>query len=294
MNIGAKPNRINQVYRISWTFNKQDVFVQTDEEFSDFHVEIKSNLERLFPGASFIFSLERGLANGRLHYQGHIKLKTKLRPHEFALRCRDILPGIHASADSTIGSTQAEFYSFDRNKPGYISGPYMDKEFQLPYDGKDLIKEEQFYPWQNDVKRYMLGPIHPDKIFWVCQEAGGCGKSAFCKFMSFHYKYLKLQVAKASDLKNLVYKSKKSRVYMVDITRTISRQDSMDDLYCAIEDLKNGHVVNTKYETGECMFEKPHVVVFSNQMPDLSKLSAYKWEVYRVSNTRELVVVNLN
>lgn len=290
---GTQHRYVNAVYRLSWTFNKQDNFAQSDGEFGEFHTEIKYHLGRVFIGSSFIFSLERGSNAGRLHYQGHIKLKTKLRPTEFASKCRDFLPGVHVSADSTIGSTQAEFYCFEVGKAGYVSGPYMDKDYKLPYDGSDLISFDTFYSWQLDIFNMLNGPIDRDKIVWVCNERGGCGKSEFCKYMYFHFKIPKLQVAKASDLKNLVYKMADSATYLVDITRTISAQDSMDDMYCALEDLKNGFVVNTKYETGMKCFARPHVVVFSNQMPDLTKLSGYKWSVFRVTDTKTLIAIPL-
>ena len=43
--------------------------------------------------------------------------------------------------------------------------------------------------------------------------------------------------------------------------------------YGALEQLKNGLVYNTKYESGMRMFATPHVLVFSNFEPDRSKIT---------------------
>ena len=51
-------------------------------------------------------------------------------------------------------------------------------------------------------------------------------------------------------------------------------RDSHDYVnYGALEQLKNGLVYNTKYESGMRMFDTPHVVVFSNFPPDETKIS---------------------
>jgi len=48
----------------------------------------------------------------------------------------------------------------------------------------------------------------------------------------------------------------------------------MLDMYSAIEEVKTGYIVNTKYETGVKLFDRPHVIVFSNYLPDGARLSS--------------------
>jgi hypothetical protein len=263
-----------------------------EDGFKELHVGIKAFIERNCPGAKYIFSLERCPTSNRLHYQGHIKLATKVRPVQFAALIRPCMPGVHVSADSTIGSRNAEFYCFDINKPSFVSGPYADGSFEMPYMGEDLIRIEDFRDWQAELYNILEGVPDRSKIIWIYNARGGCGKSSFTKWYCFHRKVVALRAANAGDLLNLVYKSKAQRVYLVDVSRSIGKQYSMDDLYQALEDIKNGRIVNTKYETGQKLFSIPHVVVFSNMRPDLEKLSGYKWSVYEVNDANTLRLIH--
>ena len=62
------------------------------------------------------------------------------------------------------------------------------------------------------------------------------------------------------------------KMYMFDIQRT-TRKDAMLDVYNVLEQVKTGYIVNTKYETGVLLFDRPHVIVFSNYLPTRGRLS---------------------
>ncbi len=47
--------------------------------------------------------------------------------------------------------------------------------------------------------------------------------------------------------------------------------------YGLLEQLKNGCMFSGKYEGGQFVFPIPHVVVFANQAPDMSKFSLDRW-----------------
>lgn len=276
------PPILNAIYRWSFTFTKVANLLITDDAFSQLFTQIIIHFESR--GYKYVFQLERGKETGLLHYQGHLKLGTKLRLPQIIQANKEIMPYCHYSPDSDRGKSNAEFYCIKRDET-YISGPWYDDSFEIPYDGSDLISPETFYPWQTSVARLIMEhEPHPDKINWIFQPAGGCGKSSFCKFMCFHFKYPQLIVCKPADLINLVYTSRISRCYFVDIQRTLGLEQTMDSLYSSLEQLKNGYIVNTKYVTGFKLFKKPHVVVFSNIMPNTSKLSNYKWQIYKVEN----------
>lgn len=59
--------------------------------------------------------------------------------------------------------------------------------------------------------------------------------------------------------------------------------------YEAIESVKDGIFFSAKYESGMCLFNSPHVLVFANFMPDITKLSKDRWQVFEiVDNTLKL------
>ena len=111
----------NAVYRLSFTWNKPADQVEREFEENG-HIVLKGQIEATYPKASFVFQLERAPTTQRLHYQGHLKLETKERVLTVAAKLSPQLPGIHISADSKVGSTQAEFYCLKRDAT-YVNGP---------------------------------------------------------------------------------------------------------------------------------------------------------------------------
>ena len=53
-----------------------------------------------------------------------------------------------------------------------------------------------------------------------------------------------------------------------------------------IESIKNGLVFSGKYEGAQLIFNRPHVICFSNSLPDTTMMSADRWKIV---NIRELV-----
>ena len=65
----------------------------------------------------------------------------------------------------------------------------------------------------------------------------------------------------------------------MDFTRDVEEYVS----YQAIEAIKNGIFYNTKYESKMITYNSPHVIIFANFFPDITKLSSDRWVI------RELV-----
>lgn len=54
-------------------------------------------------------------------------------------------------------------------------------------------------------------------------------------------------------------------VYCIDLTRTKGEDQSSKDLFSAVEQIKNGFVIDTMYgKYNESFFEPPVVIIFSN------------------------------
>ena len=57
--------------------------------------------------------------------------------------------------------------------------------------------------------------------------------------------------------------------------------------YQAIESIKNGIMVSTKYESGMVRFNKPHLLIFANEPPNMEKLSKDRWVVTELGGIQE-------
>lgn len=54
--------------------------------------------------------------------------------------------------------------------------------------------------------------------------------------------------------------------------------------YDFLEDVKNGYVFSTKYESRVKTLDNVHVVVNMNETPDMSKLSADRYHIIDISD----------
>ena len=55
-----------------------------------------------------------------------------------------------------------------------------------------------------------------------------------------------------------------------------------------MECFKNGYVLDTKYEGQKKRFVPPHIFVFSNSLPDISKLSKDRWNIIDINEEFKL------
>lgn len=66
---------------------------------------------------------------------------------------------------------------------------------------------------------------------------------------------------------------------MIDIPRSVD----IDFLsYTGIEEIKNGCFFCGKYESDMVIMPIPHIIIFSNEEPNVDKLSADRWDIKNI------------
>lgn len=64
------------------------------------------------------------------------------------------------------------------------------------------------------------------------------------------------------------------------------------NLYSIVEQIKNGHYETSKYRGSIVVTYSPHVVIFANFLPDVSKFTSDRWKLYMVGkNSKELLTI---
>lgn len=224
----------------------------------------------------FIFQLEECPKSKSHHFQCYVNLKTKKRQVEVVKMFN--AQGFQG-ADIKVASNNGKevLKSYCMKKDSRLDGPWADKPIYL---GRDLINDLR--PWQKSIVNLIDKTPHKRKIHWFYDESGGKGKSSIAKYLWFHHKVLTLSIGKASDLLNLVFKKQGLPMYIFDISRTVPA-GTMNEIYMALESVKNGYFVNTKYDTGVCCMEIPHIIVFSNHLPKIKSLSHDRWNIIDMS-----------
>lgn len=146
------------------------------------------------------------------------------------------------------------------------------------YNGADLPKREEFYPWQEKAYNFLTEKSCRD-VYWIFEEDGNCGKTIFSKYMVYHENSMIVQKGKYADIMNIAFNRGASLTKMIiDVPRSSGNQVS----YNAVESIKSGIIINTKYETGQMIINPVSIMIFSNFPPDISSLSKDRWKIFKI------------
>lgn len=261
-----------------------------------------------------VWQLERG-ENGTSHIQGYIELQDKSR----LAAMRRWLPGAHfeerrgtpaqAVAYCIKPATRVEG-PFHRGEQGGHQGKRTDlKEVQdairtgatkleiydrFPEvaarypryidDFTRMLEEDkvnrivQFtarYPWQQEVLSIVAGEPCRRTIFWVYDSFGNHGKTYLATYLVDKLGAFYSNGGKAVDL---TYAYCGQKIVVFDYVRAAAEFVG----YGVIEQLKNGILMSTKYNTCVKRFDIPHVFVFANFVPKDDQFSRDRlvtWEL---------------
>lgn len=134
--------------------------------------------------------------------------------------------------------------------------------------------------WQAEMGEQLKRNPDPRKIYFVVDPVGNAGKSWFADYWTSHHpRCLIMHPAKHGDMALVLKQTRpKPRVVFIDCPR-----EKLDFFsYTFLEDLKNGRVFSTKYESTMITMKVPHVIVLMNQDPDGNKLSGDRYAIVRV------------
>lgn len=225
----------------------------TDEEYSSIVPIIQENCDVAIIGS------EVG-ESGTPHLQGYLEFKAKKRPlNLFSIK------RIHWEKSKGTKSQNIDYCSKDGKVLLSIGLP---KPIKIITD---------LYPWQKTIEDIITTEPDDRTIYWYWDSGGNIGKTAFMKYCCIKHKALPCVGGKFSDIMNLVFNQdmENTTTCIFNVPRAHREHIS----YSALEAIKDGIVVNTKYETGYKIFNAPHVIVFANFPPDKSALSEDRWVI---------------
>lgn len=150
------------------------------------------------------------------------------------------------------------------------------------FDTKFLTMDIKLYDWQKDLYHMLTTEEPHDRfIYWYVDYVGGAGKSTFVNyFLSRHINSVCFFGGKINDLS---YAYDYQKVVFFDLARS----GASDYLFGFIEQMKNGRIFSSKYKSFIKYFPSPHVVVFSNKLPDDGVFSADRVIVTNVTGLKE-------
>lgn len=176
-------------------------------------------------------------------------------------------------------------------KPSEIREAFSEVYAKYPRFCKEYVMDQfkieiEYHPlriWQAELNHMLL--LEPDrrKVIFVVDFVGDTGKSWFCDYYcSIHDNAQILMPAKLADM--IYVLEQHIRVLFLDCPRSLSAE-VMEYVYGFIENVKNGRILNTKYESCMKRLNKLHVVVLMNETPNMSKLSQDRYHLINLDSS---------
>lgn len=134
-------------------------------------------------------------------------------------------------------------------------------------------------PWQMSLTLKLGQDPDDRKVVFIVDREGNAGKTWFAHY--YRQQNDRVQVLLPGKKADMTYAlDTRIRVLFVDAPRSKQGEYLQYDF---LEEVKNGYIFSGKYESRIKQLDKVHVVVMMNEMPDLEKLSADRYDIVEVS-----------
>lgn len=248
--------------------------------------KVAAQLQEIAKGHS-TFQLEEGLG-GYKHWQGRISTKKQYRENEIHKigKQENFLYQIHWSITSNANKGNMDYCTKDFTR---IKGPWEIKSLNR----KMTLQMEWFFkqelrPWQSQLKK-LIEPFDMRSIHLIYDPIGCNGKSLFIEYMEWHDCIYEMPPYRLmDDIFQWVAGIGGRKAFAVDLPRGM-KKDKLGDFYSGIEVIKNGVAFDKRYNPTKIRFNRPNIVVFTNELPCLDLMSMDRWVLWTIDLDFELI-----
>lgn len=259
-----------------WDFRANEDWMTSDE--------IIKMLQKF--AKKWTFQLEVGESTGYVHWQGRMSLFKKKRGAELAQLFEAYgaeLPNYlePSSKNSTMGEC---FYT--QKEDTRREGPWSDRDGAGRYVQK-RCKNAVLRPWQAGVLE--RSQVKNDRIIDCVVDFdpnGEKGKSFMIAYLTQHGQAVEVPVILdaerllAATLNILMSQDNRDPgLIFLDLARAMPK-NKLDEMWAAVEKIKDGKVFDLRYSYKEWVFEPPSVWVTTNSWPDPRCLSKGRWRYW--------------
>ncbi len=208
--------------------------------------------------------------SGTPHLQGVLVFKTNVLRSTLE---NAVDQKVHWEKARSLGACKS-YCSKQKTRSGkqWIKGFHVQTPVLDPLEGKTL------YKWQEEILDMVRGKPDDRKVYWYWSDSGNVGKSVLCKHMVLKEDAIVVGGA-FRDAYYAIQQRVSKKMPVEIVVFALCRSQGNKVSYISIEGIKDGLFFSPKYESGMCVYNPPHVLVFANCAPDLSLLSADRWVV---------------
>ncbi len=155
----------------------------------------------------------------------------------------------------------------------------------------ECLSIDQLRPFQKDLLKMTKDCSLNGKITWIFDDVGQTGKTTFLRHYVLKHDGMFTYGSNCTDIINLVYNNKekillnKNNCIIFNLGRyTDPRKVS----YNTMEQVMDGCICNTKFETGSFICDPINIIVLANFLPKLDKITKNKLIIKIVNINHEL------
>lgn len=274
-------------FRISLRKEERDTLSMI-ERFSKLYEMILIDMKEI--AKHYCFQLEC-TDNNNYHYGGWVNLHKRVRLQSLKYAHPDI--GDWHYSWQIVHSPKGSC-NYNMKTDTRIKGPWADKatsdekkkedlneKYAYMLDVSDIvIKDDQLYDWQKKAKKDVLEQ-NDRQILWIYDTLGGKGKTALVRNLVTLNDFGLITYAKCTDITNIAAENIRPG-WAVNLTRTKPSELGRDELYAALESLKDGLFMSGKYG-GSMNNRRPcKMIVVANHPPSQGKMSADRFIIRKV------------
>ena len=165
------------------------------------------------------------------------------------------------------------------------------RQIDIRKDLKEKARRIVWKPWQQRIIDIINQEPDDRKIYVVLDPNGNTGKSFLSRNYGILYnnKILELRGGTKADMLYLASQKALFDTVFIDVAR---KSEVKDFSYDAVEELKNGSYISTKYECKHIYNHVPHIFLFMNNVPDFAANSLDRWIILFINKQQELIEVN--
>ncbi|QMW68647.1 replication-associated protein [Crucivirus-88] len=272
------------------TKNRKWIF--TINNYSDEEVK---NLKNIFEknNRKYIMGYEVAPTTGTPHIQGYMESKnavtfTTMKGYNGRMKLIMAKGSIIQNYNycSKEGNFITNITDEDLMPKGRKSKKKKENELWLEQYKNDILDEEygediKWKDWQKEIINILDSKPDKRSIYWYYSEDGNKGKSYLCKYLTLTRKVI-ICSGKQADIFNQVKLCLDEMIAPEIILLDIPRTNNEYVNYSAIESLKNGCLYSGKYEGGQVLIKTPHIIAFSNELPNIKAMSSDRWKIKEI------------
>lgn len=220
--------------------------------------------------------------SGTPHLQGYINYPNKITFTSLKKLCNRL------HIEKANGNKQQNYNycskdgNFESNMKFKIStDDFIKSVEQKVFDNE--YKNVEWKPWQKQILDIIETKPDNRTIHWYYENEGNTGKSFLTKYIALKYNVIIADGKKDNIFNQVNVMMRENQQIPTVIILDVPRRNQGYVSYGVLEQLKNGMIYSGKYEGGRCIFEAPHVIVFSNSLPDTSEMSADRWHIVNIA-----------